>query len=430
MRVLIVGGGGREHALAHNVHRSPRHPEVFIAPGNAGTAECGENVPIPADNVAALLGFAQEERMDLTIVGPEAPLCAGIVNRFQQAGLRIFGPTAEAARLEGDKAYAKDVMQQNRIPCAQGRTFTKFADAKTYLETRDTAQVVKATGLAGGKGVVVCDDPADALLAAERMMVDGLFGDAGRRVVIEEKLVGREVSVMAMIDGSNIYMLETAQDYKRLGAGDTGPNTGGMGAISPASAMSWEDQRAVETQVIIPLVDALRRDEIDYRGVLYCGLMLTAAGPKVLEFNCRLGDPEAQVLLARLKSDVLDLVDAAIDARLDAITLDWDPRPAVCVVIASQGYPERYETGRVISGLAEPSPAPDVFVYHAGTRRMEHHVLTDGGRVVGVTAIADSIAQARSLAYETVNHVRFEGSYSRPDVGMVSARAGERTSVL
>ncbi|MHC4067717.1 MAG: phosphoribosylamine--glycine ligase, partial [Planctomycetota bacterium] len=384
MKVLVVGSGGREHALADRLAASPRVEQVICAPGNAGTAQVAENVPIGADDHAALADLALERKIDLTVVGPEAPLCGGIVDRFESADLRIFGPTAAAARIEGDKSYAKQVMHRCLVPTAEGRTFTRFTDAKTYVATRDTGQVVKAAGLAAGKGVIVCDDPADAILALEDIMVDGKFGEAGHKVVVEEKLQGPELSILALVDGRTIYVLESAQDHKPVGEGDTGPNTGGMGAYSPAPVATEEVLQQIEREILVPIVDGLRHDGAPYRGVLYAGLMLTAAGPKVLEFNCRFGDPEAQAVLLRLQSDLAEVLEATVTGRLDRIELRWDPRPAVCVVMASQGYPGAYEKGNVITGLDEVAATDDVKVFHAGTRSEGNVTLTNGGRVLGV----------------------------------------------
>ncbi|MEE9293634.1 MAG: phosphoribosylamine--glycine ligase [Phycisphaerae bacterium] len=416
MKVLIVGSGGREHALADKVRWSRHQPDVLCAPGNAGTRALARNMPVAADDVDGLTALARDEKVDLTIVGPEAPLCRGIVDRFQAAGLRIFGPTADAARIEGDKAYAKKLLRESRIPTAAGRSFTRYRDARAYIATRDTPQVVKAAGLAAGKGVVVCDDPADALIEAERMLVDGVFGDAGRCIVVEEKLIGRELSVHALVDGRNIYVLDSSQDHKRLVQGDTGPNTGGMGAYSPAPMATPAVMSVVESDIIVPIIDTLRRHHIIYKGVLYCGLMLTPAGPKVLEFNCRFGDPEAQVLLPRLKADLLDLANACIDGTLDQCEIEWDARPAVCVVAASEGYPGHYEKGKAIRGLTEAAALPDVSIYHAGTTAAADGIITDGGRVLGVTALGDALPDAHHRAYEAIGKIAFDGIYYREDI--------------
>ena len=416
MKVLIVGGGGREHALALRAAQSPRVSAVLCAPGNAGTAALGDNVPVPAENIDGLLALVRERGVDLTLVGPETPLCAGIVDRFREAGHRIFGPTAAAARIEGDKAYAKELMRAARIPTAEARIFRRFADARNYALTRDCSLVVKAAGLAAGKGVIVCDEPAQAVLTLEKIMLDRIFGDAGDTVVVEEQLEGPELSVLALVDGTTIYVLESSQDHKRVGDGDTGPNTGGMGAYSPAPVATDAVMAQIERDVLVPIVDVLHRDRCPYQGVLYAGLMLTPAGPKVLEFNCRFGDPEAQAVLPRLQTDLIETVEAVVDGRLDQIELRWDPRPAVCVVVASGGYPGGYERGKVIEGLGEASALPDVTVFHAGTRLVDRTIITDGGRVLGVTALGDDIASARARAYEAVDRIRFEGAFCRHDI--------------
>jgi phosphoribosylamine--glycine ligase len=413
---LVIGSGGREHALAAALARSARAEQVLCAPGNAGTAEIGENIPVAVENHEALVQLAREREIGLTVVGPEGPLCAGIVDRFQAAGLRIFGPIKAAARIEGEKAYAKKLMKRASIPTAEARIFTRFAEARAYVASRDAGVVVKASGLAAGKGVVVCPDPADGLLALERMMVQREFGDAGDVVVVEELFKGPELSVHALVDDRTIYMLESAQDHKAIGDGDTGPNTGGMGAYSPAPIATPEVLRVVERDVLVPIVDALRQDGAPYRGVLYAGLMLTAAGPKALEFNCRFGDPETQVILPRLDCDLLDVLDAVVDGRLEEVEIRWKPKAAVCVVMAAKGYPGKYESGKVIEGLGAAGAMGDVCVFHAGTKRVEHLTVTGGGRVLGVTGLGDDIADARRRAYEAVNRIHFEGAYYRRDI--------------
>jgi phosphoribosylamine---glycine ligase len=417
MNVLVIGGGGREHAIATALARSPRVSTIYCAPGNAGTAEIAENVPLSEGNLGALTAFAKEKKIDLTIVGPEAPLCEGIVDQFQAAGLRIFGPSKAAARIEGDKAYAKKLMKLAHVPTAEARIFQHHDQAHDYVSTRDTGMVVKAAGLAAGKGVIVCPDPADALLAIERIMIDRDFGEAGDTVIVEELLKGPELSVHALIDGRTIYVLDSAQDHKALGEGDTGPNTGGMGTYSPAPIATEEVLAMVERDVLVPIVDAMRQDDAPYCGVLYAGLMLTPAGPKVLEFNCRFGDPETQVLLARLESDLLDLLEATVDGKLADADVRWNPNPAVCVVMASGGYPGIFHKGKPITGLAEAAAMSDVNVYHAGTRKTGDQVLTNGGRVLGVTGLGQDIAAAKTRAYEGVNMIDFDGAYVRRDIG-------------
>ncbi|MGD2110435.1 MAG: phosphoribosylamine--glycine ligase [Phycisphaerae bacterium] len=416
MRVLVIGGGGREHALVYGLVNSARVDDVVCAPGNAGTAALAENVDIRPTDYDALLDLARQREIALTVVGPEAPLCDGIVDRFEAEGMRIFGPTASAARIEGDKAYAKHLMKLAKVPTAEARTFDRFEDARAYVASRDVGVVVKASGLAAGKGVSVCADPADAILALENMMVDRAFGDAGNAVLVEELLKGPELSVFALIDGRTIYILETAQDHKPVGEGDTGPNTGGMGAYSPAPIATPDVMTIVERDILVPIVDALRNDDARYRGLLYAGLMLTAAGPKVLEFNCRFGDPETQPILLRLKSDLFDLLDATVAGRLEHADVQWDPRPAVCVVMASSGYPKTYESGKVIEGLVEVGRMNDIQAFHAGTKRVEHLTLSAGGRVLGVTALGSDIADAQRRAYEACDKIHFDNAYFRRDI--------------
>jgi len=416
MKVLVVGSGGREHALVWKIKKSSAVKRIFCAPGNAGTAELADNADIAADDVAGLCRFARQEKIDLAIIGPEDALCAGIVDAMEAEGIRAFGPSRAAAELEGNKAFAKQLMRQYAVPTAEARIFTSYHDARNYIATRDTGLVVKAAGLAKGKGAIVCDEPADALLAVERIMQRREFGDAGNTVVVEERLVGPEASILAFVDGHNIYVMESAQDHKPVGDGDTGPNTGGMGAYSPTPIVTDEVLAQVERQVFVPVIDGLRREGITYRGVLYAGLMLTHNGPKILEFNCRLGDPETQPILYRLKSDLVAAIDAVLAGRLDKTTLRWNPWPAVCVVIASGGYPGTYKSGVAISGLENVS-SDHVTVFHAGTRRVGNRVVTAGGRVLGVTAAAPTLTEARQRAYEVVDKIPFEGAFCRRDIG-------------
>ena len=418
MNVLVIGSGGREHVICHCLARSPKLKKLFILPGNAGTETLGTNVPGDAGDIDLALSVARREAIDLTIVGPEDPLAAGMVDAFEQAGLRIFGPTAVAARLEADKAFAKQLMRQHAVPTAESRVFDDFNMARQYIATRDEALVVKAAGLAKGKGVIVCDEPADAILAAEKMLVDRVFGDAGARIVVEERLEGREASVLAIVDGHTMFILEPAQDHKRLGDNDEGPNTGGMGAFCPTPTIDDPVMAQVEKQILVPTLDALVREGIHYRGVLYVGLMLTTGGPKVLEFNCRFGDPETQAIFLRLRSDLLELLEAAVDGKLDQADVRWDPRHALCVVMASGGYPEAYAKGLPISGLPDDAGRDDLAVFHAGTRRDGDQIVTAGGRVLGVTALGDSLADARKSAYEVVEQIRFEKAYYRRDLGL------------
>lgn len=418
MKVLVIGQGGREHALVWKLKQSPSVTEVFCAPGNAGTGLDGTNVDIPATDTPRLVKFASTESIDLTVVGPEAPLVAGIVDEFQKAGLRVFGPTRKAAELEGSKRFAKELMKRANVPTADFRVFAGAAEAISYVQDREeTPLVVKADGLASGKGVVVCSTKDQALDAIRRMLVKKEFGEAGSRIVIEDRLEGEEASLLAIVDGNAIVPLEAAQDHKAAFDNDEGPNTGGMGAYSPTPVMTPALTDAVIEKILIPTVHALRRDGRIFRGCLYAGLMLTNQGPKVLEFNVRFGDPETQAVLMRLKSDLAQLLVAAADGKLKELpALEWDPRPAACVVMASAGYPGKYETGFPIRGLAEADALPDVKVFHAGTARRGDQIVNDGGRVLGVTALGDNTAQAKLRAYQAVKHIRWDGAWCRKDI--------------
>ena len=416
MNVLLVGSGGREHAIAWKLAQSKDLGKLYTAPGNPGTAQCGQNIPIGAAEIDKLLEFARQKDVGLVVVGPEDPLAAGLVDAFEAAGIKAFGPSAAAAQLEADKAFAKQLMRASSISTAEGRTFDRFSDAKAYIASRDEPVVIKAAGLAQGKGVFVCDDPADGILAAERIMRDRIFGPAGDRIVVEDKLLGEEASILAFVDGRNIYIMESSQDHKRIGDADTGPNTGGMGAYSPAPAVTEDLMNQIVREILVPLVDGMNRNDTPYKGVLYAGLMLTAGGPRVLEFNVRFGDPETQPILSRLKSDLLEVLLAVCDGTLDQVTLRWDPRPAVCVVMASGGYPGDYQKGKKITGLEEAEQISDVIVFHAGTREQDGDIVTSGGRVLGVTALGKTIAGAKATAYQAVDKIKFEGAYCRRDI--------------
>lgn len=416
MDVLLIGSGGREHAIAWKLKQSKRLGKLYVAPGNAGTGQCGQNVAIKDNDVAALVDLAREKRVGLVVVGPEDPLAAGVVDAMEAAGIKAFGPSAGAAQIEADKAFAKHLMRSCAVSTAEARVFDRFSDAKTYIASRDEPVVVKAAGLAKGKGVIVCDDPADGINAAEKIMVDKIFGPAGDRVVVEDKLLGEEVSILAFVDGRNIYLMESSQDHKPIGDGDTGPNTGGMGAYSPAPVVSEDMMSRITREILVPVVDAMNRDGTPYKGVLYAGLMITSGGPRVLEFNVRFGDPETQPILMRLKSDLLEVFLAVCEGRLEEVFLKWDPRPAVCVVMAAGGYPGDYEKGKVITGLKEAEQLDDVAVFQAGTKRQNGDVVTNGGRVLGVTALGADIAKAKTRAYEAVDGIEFEGAYCRRDI--------------
>ncbi|MEN6450940.1 MAG: phosphoribosylamine--glycine ligase [Thermoguttaceae bacterium] len=418
MNILVVGSGGREHALAWKITQSPRADRVFVAPGNAGTDYDGENVNIQANDFPALIRFAKENEVGLCVVGPESPLAGGIVDAFEEAGLRAFGPRRAAAELEASKVFCKDLLRHADVPTADYQTFSSADHALKFLKEReDVPVVVKADGLAAGKGVVVCSGRDEALHAVEHIAQDMAFGQAGNRLVIEERLDGQEASVLAITDGQTIVTLQPAQDHKAAFDGDTGPNTGGMGAYCPAPLVDDAMLHWIEEHVLVPTVHAMKRDRRPFRGVLYAGLMITKQGPKVLEFNVRFGDPECQPLLMRLRTDLLDVLEATVDGRLDQLgPLDWDPRPAVCVVMASQGYPNAYEKGYPIRGLIDAERLPDVKVFHAGTAVSNGNVVTTGGRVLNVTALGDSIPKAKLNAYRAVKCIRWPGAWCRKDI--------------
>jgi phosphoribosylamine--glycine ligase len=419
MRVLVIGKGGREHALVWKLARSPRTERVYCAPGNAGTALDGVNVPLEGDDFDKLVRFVHKEKIDLTIVGPEEPLARGIVDHFQKAGLRIFGPSKEAAQLEASKVFAKTLMRHADVPTAEFKVFDHPDPARHYIQNREYPVVVKADGLAAGKGVLVCSTREDALAAIERIMVREEFGRAaGRQIVIEKRLQGEELSVLALVAGRTIVPLPPCQDHKALLDGDQGPNTGGMGAYCPAPLGTSKLLDTIDREVLVATVHAMKRRRTPFAGILYAGVMVTNQGLRVLEFNCRFGDPECQPLLMRLKTDLLDLIEAAVDDRLDefADKLEWDPRPAVCVVLASKGYPGKYEKGYAIKGLAAAEKPGDVKVFHAGTRRDGDRILTDGGRVLGVTALGDTLADAQRRAYEAVKCIEFPDMVYRRDI--------------
>lgn len=419
MKVLVLGSGGREHALVWKLKHSPSVTQVFCAPGNAGIGLDAVNVDIAATDTARLLKFVDQEQIDLTVVGPEIPLVAGVVDEFLNAGHKIFGPTSKAAELEGSKRFSKELMKRANVPTADFCCFTNAAEAISYLDEREIERcVVKADGLAAGKGVVVCSNRDEARDAVKRMLILKEFGAAGARIVIEERLVGEEASLLALVDGKTIVPLEAAQDHKAAFDGDTGPNTGGMGAYSPTPVMTPELTDLVVEKVLVPVVHQLKKEGRPFRGCLYAGLMLTSQGPKVLEFNVRFGDPETQAVLMRLKSDLgLALLAAAEGTLEDMPPLEWDPRPSVCVVMASAGYPGDYEKGKAIRGLDEAAQIADAKVFHAGTVRGEDgQILTDGGRVLGVTALGDTISQAKLRAYQTVKCIRWDGAWCRKDI--------------
>ena len=423
MKLLVIGSGGREHALAWKLARSPRVQRVYVAPGNGGTAtEDGiENVALA--EIPELIGFAKRQSIQLTIVGPEAPLAAGIVDAFREAGLRIFGPTRAAAQLESSKDFAKQFMVRHGIPTARHATFTSASEAKAYVEKEGAPIVVKADGLAAGKGVVVAASAAEAKAAIDAMLVEHRLGDAGARVIIEENLEGNEASFIVIADGAHALPLATSQDHKRLYDGDQGPNTGGMGAYSPAPVVTPKVHARVMRKIIQPAIAGMANEGTPFTGFLYAGLMIDKAGhPKTLEFNCRLGDPEAQPILVRLKSDLLELLEHALEGTLDKATAEWDRRSALGIVLAAAGYPQEPRKGDPIEGL--PAATDDCRVFHAGTRLDGHSVVTSGGRVLCVTALGDSLRIARSRAYEAVESIRFPGMQFRKDIGSRALKRG------
>ncbi len=423
MKILIVGSGGREHALCWKLTASPRVSQVFVAPGNAGTAAEATNVPIAATDKAALVQFSKQNAIDLVVVGPEAPLVAGLVDDLQAAGIRAFGPSAAAAELEGSKVFCKNLLHTADVPTASYQTFRSAEAASRYIkdlypeENAAVPVVVKADGLASGKGVIVCSTRREALDAIDRIAGRREFGEAGKELIIEERLIGQEASVLAITDGSTILTLPAAQDHKPAYDGDQGPNTGGMGAYCPTPLVDEAMMSRIESDILVPVVHAMKRARRPFRGVLYAGLMLTAAGPKVLEFNTRFGDPECQPLLMRLESDLLDILEAVVAGRLDQIEPPkWSPDPAICVVMASEGYPGSYESGKPISGLDRAAEVEGVKVFHAGTSLKDGQVVTDGGRVLGVTATGATISGAKLRAYQAVKEIRWQGAWCRKDI--------------
>ncbi len=420
MNILLIGSGAREHALAWKIKQSPLCTRLFIAPGNPGMVALGELLPIRADDIRALVDAAQSIKADLVIVGPEDPLALGLVDALAEKNIRAFGPTRAGAQLEADKSFSKKMMRDASIPTAEGRAFTSLKSAIAFIETRNEPLVVKASGLAKGKGVIICSDPVEALDAVRNIMEKKIFGEAGNTVVVEERLEGAEISLLAFVDGANAYLMEGAQDHKRIGDNDTGPNTGGMGAYSPAPLLTDSIIEKVQREVLVPLMDSLKRNEIDFRGILYTGLMLTAGGPKVLEFNTRFGDPECQALMMRLQSDLVEIMLATIDQKLDAATLTWDPRTAVSVVVASEGYgwkpDDQVKKGVPITGLDEAAKVPDVLIFHGGTTMQNGKLVTSGGRVLTITALGNSIEDARVKAHQAIAKIHFEGMQYRKDI--------------
>lgn len=416
MKVLVVGGGGREHTMVWKIKQSTRVSEVYCAPGNAGIAQDAVCVPIGAEDVDALLKFAIEKGIDLTVVGPEAPLTLGIVDKFRAQGLRIFGADRKAAEIEGSKVLAKEIMYKYNIPTAKYRDFTSAAEAIAYIRENGAPCVVKADGLAAGKGVIVAMDEETAIDAVKMIMEDKAFGDSGNRLVVEEYLEGEEVSILAFTDGTAVIPMVSSQDHKRIFDNDEGPNTGGMGAYSPAPVYTKELEPLVYDKILIPTINGMKAEGRTYEGVLYAGLMITKDGPKVLEYNARFGDPETQAVLARLETDLVEIIEAVIDKKLDGMDIKWRDEAAVCVVMAAGGYPGSYKKGDVISGLAEASQT-GATVFHAGTASKEGEIVTSGGRVLGVTALGKTIPEAIKNVYEAVNKISWDGAQYRRDIG-------------
>jgi len=426
MKILVIGSGGREHALTWKLRRSPQVERIFCAPGNSGTSEIAENVAIPATDLKGLLRFAKENRIGLTVVGPDDPLAAGIVDLFATEKLRAFGPTKSAARIEASKIFAKELMRAQKIPTAESNTFSDSKEAVRYCERVKFPIVIKADGLALGKGVTIAADPTTARSAIDEMMNKLRFGDAGRRIVIEEFLSGTECSLHALVDGRNYLLLESARDHKRALDGDQGANTGGMGAFSPANNWNSKLQAQFEKQIIRPLLRGLLQNGVKFRGLLYPGLMITSEGPRVLEFNCRFGDPETQALLPRMKSDLLPLLEATIDGTIDRCAIEWDMRAAVTVVLACAGYPAEYETGKPISGLEDAAKLEDIHIFHAATRRVNDQIETAGGRVLAITALGSTLEHARERAYDAVSRIHFENCRYRRDIALGAVAANIR----
>src|SRR3989338_5188773 len=422
MKVLVIGSGGREHALVWKLAQSPKIKKIYCAPGNAGIADLATCVDIAADNIEKLVNFAAEKRVDLTIVGPERPLVLGIVDEFQKRGLHIFGPTKLAAQLEASKVFTKRFCQKYAIPTARAEIFTDLKSALHSLSKIDGPCVVKADGLASGKGVIVCETKEEAQDAVELMMKQKVFGDAGTTVMIEEKLDGEEASFIAIADGTHVLPLASSQDHKRLLDHDRGPNTGGMGAYSPAPIVTPSVHRKVMEQIMLPTLRGMAMAGTPFTGILYAGLMIAQGEPKLLEFNVRFGDPEAQPLLMRLKNDVIDVIQAAMLRRLDRFELEWDARPAVCIVMAAKDYPEKGDRGNVITGLENVASLPDVTVFHAGTAEVDGRIVTNGGRVLGVTALGSNMQVALQKSYEAVSGIHWNGCQYRKDIGQRALR--------
>jgi phosphoribosylamine--glycine ligase (EC 6.3.4.13) len=426
MKVLIVGSGGREHALAWKIAQSSRVKKIYCAPGNGGIAGIAECVDIPADDIRALADFAEKQKIDLTMVGPEVPLSLGIVDLFAEKGLTVFGPDKSASRLESSKVFSKTIMKKYGVPTADFWVFSDYLEALKFVREAHRPLVIKADGLCAGKGVFVCSSLAAQEQAIQALLKDGVFGDAGRTIMIEEKLEGEEASIIVISDGEHIVDMASSQDHKRIFDADEGPNTGGMGAYSPAPVVTDELFEQIKREVIMPVIRGMRCEGTPYRGVLYAGIMMTSAGPKVLEFNVRFGDPETQAIIPRFNGDLVEVLLKTIDGKLDTVKVDWDNRACVCVVMSSSGYPGSYAGGKTINGLDALSSRKNVVVFHAGTRKNNRAIVTAGGRVLGVTGLGATIREAITTAYDAVEKISFEGMHFRKDIGR---RALERIAL-
>jgi len=416
MKVLVIGGGGREHSLVWKIAQSPQVTKIFCAPGNPGISEIAECIAIEPEQINLLYEFAVKEKIDLTVVGPEAPLADGIVDKFSKHNLNVFGPDKNAAILETSKTFSKHLMRKHGIPTADFRNFDDYGHARKYVLSKGAPIVVKADGLSKGKGVFVCKTINDALQAIDSIMKDKVFGDAGDEVIIEELLIGEEISILAFTDGKTIIPMESSQDHKTIYDGDKGPNTGGMGAYSPVPLMTADLYHQVEKEILVPTVHAMNREERPYKGILYVGLMITSHGPRVLEYNVRFGDPEAQALLVRMKSDIVPIMLATVSGKLDTVNLEWHPQASVCIVITSGGYPGNYIKGKEITGLDLLKNQKDIHVFHAGTKFENGKIVTNGGRVLNVVACGDGISEAQKKVYDAVSRISFEGAYYRNDI--------------
>lgn len=418
MKILVIGSGGREHTLVWKIAQNPKVSKIYCAPGNAGISQLAQCINIGVDRIEELADFAQEIGIDLTIVGPELPLSRGIVNEFNRRGLKIFGPTKEATEIESSKVFSKYIMEKYNIPTADYQVFQDSKDALDYIKQREFPLALKADGLAAGKGVFIVNNISEAEKALDTLMNKKIFGDAGQQVIVEDYLEGEEVSILAFSDGRNVVPMVPSQDHKKIYDNDRGPNTGGMGAYSPVPFYNYKSKEIVLQKILIPVIEGLQKEGREYKGVIYAGLILTKNGPKVLEFNARFGDPETQVILPRLKTDLIDILNAVIDGSLHKINIEWEDNAAVCVVAVSGGYPGKYQKGKVINGLERLEKMKDIIVFHAGTKLQDNKIITSGGRVFGITAWNDTISKAKEKAYEGVEKIYFEDMYYRKDIAV------------